>query len=435
MDGLNQDITDGGQPNNVQAHSLPYSQVDDSTNEGDPESGAEKGVNRSKFTTTQLRYLFPCRRDQDLSDNEWVNKKRLKYKINKVIPIILGGIICYGSYVFCYLLSWRYLVHTRHKRSCGLAFICIYAILGATIAYLCVLISIVGPGLVPKNSGSVVKPDSTGISNEKKASREAMSSAQEPGSVNTTQHSDETKVDLQPEAYLCEPDGYGLWCSRCRSVKPDRAHHSSELDRCVLKMDHYCPWVGQIIGLKNYKIFYQFVSSCVLLTVFVFVSTLVFLVDSHRFHQKVNPQYIVIIVITFVFSSFQIPFFIMHSKYIVNNITTIEFLNRKYRHYLVNLSYVDSDGNTRRMIAESDFGDQLWNIGSYKNWTQVMGTHFWEWFLPWNTNVSATRGGYSFPYNPRVMESLRAKCAESLKGMNSEHNSNTFFVARPAPAV
>ena len=50
------------------------------------------------------------------------------------------------------------------------------------------------------------------------------------------------------DAFVCETDGRPRWCGHCSTWKPDRVHHCSELNRCVRKMDHYCPWVGGIVG-------------------------------------------------------------------------------------------------------------------------------------------------------------------------------------------
>jgi palmitoyltransferase len=50
------------------------------------------------------------------------------------------------------------------------------------------------------------------------------------------------------------------YCKRCNGWKPERAHHCSVLGRCVLKMDHYCIWVVNTVGLLNYKFFVQFMA-------------------------------------------------------------------------------------------------------------------------------------------------------------------------------
>ena len=37
-------------------------------------------------------------------------------------------------------------------------------------------------------------------------------------------------------------DGGVRWCHHCECIKPDRCHHCSTCGKCVLKMDHHCPW-------------------------------------------------------------------------------------------------------------------------------------------------------------------------------------------------
>lgn len=53
-------------------------------------------------------------------------------------------------------------------------------------------------------------------------------------------------------------DGKARYCKKCAYVKPDRTHHCSIYRRCVLKMDHYCPWLATCVGLRNYKPFLLF---------------------------------------------------------------------------------------------------------------------------------------------------------------------------------
>lgn len=61
-------------------------------------------------------------------------------------------------------------------------------------------------------------------------------------------------------------------CRKCNdNYKPARAHHDSVTGRCVVKMDHYCPWVGNAVGIMNHKFFilfvmYTFLTSIVSLT-------------------------------------------------------------------------------------------------------------------------------------------------------------------------
>ena len=50
------------------------------------------------------------------------------------------------------------------------------------------------------------------------------------------------------DVFECTPDGRPIYCNPCGTWKPDRTHHCSEINRCVRKMDHFCPWVGGIVS-------------------------------------------------------------------------------------------------------------------------------------------------------------------------------------------
>ena len=49
-------------------------------------------------------------------------------------------------------------------------------------------------------------------------------------------------------------------CHKCgENYKPGRAHHDSVTGRCIVKFDHFCPWIGNAVGAMNHKFFILFV--------------------------------------------------------------------------------------------------------------------------------------------------------------------------------
>ncbi|KAE8555328.1 hypothetical protein EYB25_000023 [Talaromyces marneffei] len=60
------------------------------------------------------------------------------------------------------------------------------------------------------------------------------------------------------QSYTVNRHGGARFCKKCQCQKPDRAHHCSSCKRCVLKMDHHCPWLATCVGLRNYKAFMLF---------------------------------------------------------------------------------------------------------------------------------------------------------------------------------
>lgn len=48
------------------------------------------------------------------------------------------------------------------------------------------------------------------------------------------------------------------WCRKCNRGKPPLTHHCSICKKCVLKMDHHCPWMATCVGYFNYRYFFLY---------------------------------------------------------------------------------------------------------------------------------------------------------------------------------
>lgn len=73
----------------------------------------------------------------------------------------------------------------------------------------------------------------------------------DPGSV------PKNSADLPSEAEF-KDNKPKYYCLRCRCNKPVRCHHCSTCGRCIMKMDHHCPWVNNCVGYYNQKHFVLF---------------------------------------------------------------------------------------------------------------------------------------------------------------------------------
>jgi len=66
------------------------------------------------------------------------------------------------------------------------------------------------------------------------------------------------------------------YCLMCNVFKPERCHHCSTCGRCVLNMDHHCPWVNNCIGFWNRK---PFILLLVYVLLISYYSCVFFLID------------------------------------------------------------------------------------------------------------------------------------------------------------
>ncbi|RPA81974.1 hypothetical protein BJ508DRAFT_325994 [Ascobolus immersus RN42] len=227
----------------------------------------------------------------------------------------------------------------------------------------------------------------------------------------------------QQNVFICEKDGLPKWCSHCNVWKLDRAHHSSEVGRCVRKEDHVCPWVGGVVGETSYKFFAQTVFYGSFYCIYLLVCLALFYKDMVYNRDSIDKNWTATMVLAAAFSFFTLGMTLSTYQLMSKNISTIENLSHKTKTY--NLAIYDStiapysreshlespyqEGpvtqityplprshpchdpddllfsakpRTFRVIQTSP-GENPFDLEkTFDNFAEVMGNSLWEWFLP-----------------------------------------------------
>jgi len=154
--------------------------------------------------------------------------------------------------------------------------------------------------------------------------------------INTTDNNDENVNNLV--------------CKKCLGFKPERTHHCSICKRCILKMDHHCPWISNCVGFYNYKYFMLFLfygSLFILFQLITMLITFIFTVKLSRdfvedlvFIPNNKKIWVAHIFVSFVLGSAIAFLFISHIyQNLLRNATTLELFDqqRKIRQYRFNI--------------------------------------------------------------------------------------------------
>jgi hypothetical protein len=140
-------------------------------------------------------------------------------------------------------------------------------------------------------------------------------------------------------------------CHTCHIARPPRSKHDRYTHACVLLFDHHCPFVGNTVGLYNYKYFYQFLVG---ITLYLIGHSILLGIYCSR--QPTTP---VVTLVIGIFLSAQCflsgGMLIYHTQLLYVNLTTNEHLNLKRYDYF----WESADGGKRF--------HNPWNRGCYWN--------------------------------------------------------------------
>ena len=157
-------------------------------------------------------------------------------------------------------------------------------------------------------------------------------------------------------------------CHWCFKAKPDRCHHCSQCNRCVLKMDHHCPWVANCVGFYNYKFFLCTLFNCGA-TCWIIVTTAFPILEGACNH----PEYFNFVTAFYVSTSYCLAFimgvlitgfFSFHMYLVWCQYTTIEFCEK------------------RRSDSDKFHKEFPYSLGFCHNLRTILGDNPILWFIP-----------------------------------------------------
>jgi palmitoyltransferase len=268
----------------------------------------------------------------------------------RIIPILLIAIIAYVSWVVTKVVCLDYLLnpspslHLPRRRGIAIAILTIYYVL-LTMLLVCygrlIHTVLAHPGVVPHGPQWYIENEHKRKSKERPTSEKEVNLETDSSEGYSARgaYADAESYRVQDfwmkDAFVCQHDGRPKFCSTCYNYKLDRVHHCSELNRCVYKMDHFCPWVAGIVSETSFKYFIQFTSWTAVFCLFNLVHGAYFFAERQRHTSAVDVHWILLVAFAGLFLLFGTGMSISSLQFAFENTTTIENINKRSQVYFL----------------------------------------------------------------------------------------------------
>ncbi|KAF2456870.1 Palmitoyltransferase [Lineolata rhizophorae] len=194
------------------------------------------------------------------------------------------------------------------------------------------------------------------------------------------------------------------WCSKCNIYKPPRAHHCKSCQRCILKMDHHCPWTVNCVSHVTFPHFIRFVffavAAMAYLEKFLYDRAAVIWENRHL-PSYLGPTVFQLVHFFLLVAANSLTLFVLAILLVRTlwclavNTTTIEEWEIERHETLLRRArylggYLNGPDGQRVRIVKQEFP---YDIGIWKNLKQGMGTwNFLAWLWPLSASPSVESG-------------------------------------------
>lgn len=276
--------------------------------------------------------------------------------LKQIVPVVVVCALGYLDFAAFYSLGYKE-IYLRHSHGAAISLWVIGGTLQAGVFLYWLLIFYIGPGKSPRFPAlNIYGTDDT--------------------------------LTLVPDYFMCDQYGFPFYCSNTGSITTNRSFFVKDVGDSVLRFDHYCLWIGNVIGESNYLFFMKFMTFMLAYLVVVLIYLAIY---SHQTLSRgeINRNYVALFVLCGFWIIMVFALLSVHVMYVCINMTTLDEITQKQekvyeRWKLRNQGkkvkkrniprkedgkrYINVKKDDYRLVVQYSIWDRPFNMGYKANW-------------------------------------------------------------------